>query len=161
MATIGDASLVQSRLVQLACEIGLRILRTSEFVLDCLSEDGLHSYTFILKPFSSAAHLDIQLCNLLEKGDQPDWSYVEAACMFANQQFDDVLIYPTDGRQVSVITEIPLLQPDLLTIASIHEHMAALHDRAKIFFEKLADIESDSHGSSIPATMVGAPILKQ
>ena len=155
MAAIGNASSMQLKVEQLVSEIGLRILRSSEFVLDCSSEDGLNFYKFIFKPFSPA-HLDIQLDNLLEDGDQPHWAHVEAACMQANRHCDTALIIPEGGHQLSVITEFHLKQLELPDVGDVQDRMAVLHDTAAIFFRKLADIESEASDGAVPSVMVRA-----
>ena len=157
MVTKVVASSVRSRIAQLAFEMGLRILRASEFVLDCRSEDGLHNYEFSYMPFGHE-HVDIELSNLLEEeDDQPHWAHIVAACMQANKQCKNVLVVPVGGHQVAVRTEIPLTQFNSRNVAYIQDRMAELHDGAAVFFSRLADIEMGTNESTIPAFMIEHP----
>ena len=156
MTTSEDATLVLSKLVQMACGLGLRIVRRSQYVSDFRSEDGLDNYEFSYIPFGHA-YVDIELSNLLEEDDRPHWAHIVAACAQANQHCKNVFVVPVGGHQVAVKTAIPLAQFNRLNIADIYDRMAELHDGAAIFIRKLADIEMEESDSTSPAFMIEPP----
>ncbi len=156
MTTTDDAKFVLSKLVQLACDLGLRIVRRSQYVSDFRSENGRHNYEFSYMPFGRA-HVDIELNNLLEEDDRPHWAHIVAACEQANQQCKNVYVVPVSGSQVSVKTEIPLEQFNLKNIADMNDRMAELHDGAANFFRILADIEMEADDDTIPACVIEPP----